>query len=439
MISSSDIILSSQLDEEENHDTFFSALSVFADNGVFSLTLSEEDSDWESDEIFACKDNCKKERNVVDYIFESNFSGSNYVCIESASNSEDLFTTEGEADTCRIDDSQSQFENHKEILPSLTDKSSFTSPLLKCETAYTQEEYDSCSLQSSNSDQLLEDGCSNSDYSQIIGLVKSSETRDFSDLSAVDINLPIHNLIACVIICYPVREIWCKTRRCWESISTILIGDFSNKYYKIVLWGKQCEHSFSQRSGNLIFISNAHLKTFRTEVFLSLKCFSQIVTVCNLPSLQKMPTRRKCDVKMRFFRLIERNYNWLTNRHTILCSSFVKDVLYSHSTQTRFQSFADLTPGEVVHLTVRLASMQCQSKSNNDPFVVCVYSKVFPGIYRNLYLNGSSRSWVHFFKKYFHHSWEIRSIACCLASFTDDVELHTTVFSSAECKFDECD
>ena len=435
----SDIILSSQLEKTEEF-SFSSSLvleyfSSVSQEESFSLTLTEEESDWES---LSVSSSVEKKPNSI----------SETDCSDSTSvGSQDLF------ERCSFDlfevrensgktsgSVPSVFQILSQNSQGFASEDKAASLSVKCHTACSQDFYYPESIQDGSdlpfSDAFATDASFPALF-EVLCLANKTGNVGFQNLN-FDIEKPVlQNLIVCVTMCYPVREIWCSSAKCWQAMGAILLGDHTNKYIKLVLWGKQCHFALSQCCGNIIYISHAQVKSSCGMIILGLTSESKLITLCSALSTKKVEVKCKSNNEEHLKVCTQLNLDWFTSQHYALCSIPVKDILPLSNGEVLFCDLGDLVCGRVVHIAVKIASIDSKfsSKLKNVSCVVCVCSDSTPSLYRSLYLNGSSKQWIPLFQKYYNHTWEIRYVACCMTN--NDIELHTTVFSEAEFNFDE--
>ena len=441
----SDIIFSSQLVIDDERNAAITQYVSAVSDDTFTLALSEEESDWESSSNL-CSSQCSTSNDesvlspVCD-IDEKDRRKNSCEKLEVLPCSNDLFE-----EKIITDDKKNKSNSCSSLVPETVECTEEASAI-KCQTVSSQH-LDSPESLFPNPLLLREEmqwtDCSNLSmdinwrgYTEVISLVKQSSNPTLQDLAFQDDDSVLLNLTASVITCYPVREIWCKSQKRWQTMAALLLGDFNDKYIKLMLWGKQCHHALTQCSGNILYVDQVRGKLFCGELMLGLLHESTLVTICSAFSAARCNYKDDETIDTKLQKSVNLNLDWFKTRHNALCVSPIKDILALTNGEVHFRSIAALHCGEMVHVTVRIASIQALNPAKNTPCIACVYNETNPGVFVNLYLNGSSRSWASLFKKFRNYMWEIRYVACCLSSLTDRVELQTTVFSAAACNYDE--
>ena len=420
----SDLVFSSQPHAVKKKLTTADVLCLFdTDSEPFKLILSEEDSDWESD----CLSHKSNLNNFnVEVVANNDF----YVYSESPilfqdSSSVECSVTQYE----KIKQEKIQCENQNENLFVEKNNCSFKTTLsVTCQTAFSQEFEDTLSKSFS---EAYKSNWVQPVFDEIFTCIADSEKK-ISDLSFEKSTVIHYNIVACIVTCYPVRELWCKSKSCWQTMANIILGDYNNQYFRLVLWNQQCQSALSQCVGNLVYINQIQVSSFRGEVIFGLKPKSKMVTVCSLP----VRNLNNFKQNIPFQNFVKLNSDWFRTTHNALCSNVLRSTLRTHDCEVHLCRIFELDCGKIVHVKVRLASISNISRNKNISPIVCVYNEEKPNFYCKLYLNGSSRGWVSLFKKYRHHLWEIRYVACVLTS-NERMELHTTVFSTAESAYGE--
>ena len=424
----SNVILSSQLDENDifTSSSNLDCVSAAIQEESLDLNLTDEESDWEA---FSSPSSFKRK---IESSLETSFSDSTSV------GSQDLF------DNCSTDMLKVQKLE-------TSDDQGFSSAVCKsqplsisCRTASSQDFQFSSSLTCSASVPVVDSDVDTSHEKNLQHVVceaealfsKTANNYRYRNLDFDCKKTTVYNLIACVIISHPIREIWCASKKCWQTMGALSLGDHTRKHIKLILWGKQCHHVLSQCSGNMIYINQVQVKSKYGELILGLASESKIITMCSALSVKTLVTSQSKLDQLK--NLVQINLDWFTADYSVLCRSPMKEILPLSCGEVEFHDLRNLHCGKMVHIAVRIASVDLNycEKSKNTPCVVSVFSDTKPDFCIRLYLNGSSRQWMPLLRKYYDRQWEIRYVTSCLSDH-DNVELHTTVYSSAECNYDD--
>jgi len=246
------------------------------------------------------------------------------------------------------------------------------------------------------------------------------------------------NVVACVLHCYPVKEVWIKSRGCWQCMCVVLLTDSSGVCMKLTLWDSQCSYAFVIQSGDLILIQSAKVKRIMMENCLSLYRQSVVICMGSAKTLFKLKTNNS------LFRLLNDNckemleniYKNSTHFFNVYPSIFSHpvEIALPPRNQTKHHEICRRLCGKLINVQLAVVGVKRhKSDSKNAPNILYAHFSSNCVQFCQLYLHGSCSEWIKQFSVMRKHLWEFRNVACCTSSSTDRLELHTTVFSSAHC------
>ncbi|XP_078485206.1 shieldin complex subunit 2-like [Ciona intestinalis] len=253
--------------------------------------------------------------------------------------------------------------------------------------------------------------------------------KSISDLENLEQAGPNDNcyvkLVACVLSIVPIHEIWVKSALAWKAKATVVLGHPSQqKPLKICLWGDFCKHALSLKVGDVVCIAGFKVKTFNNATVILLNRFSSFINFGSSMLIQKQDQA---------ITLPKQCAEWYLEKHGLECKVINKLSVLDEQVEM-VKDFESLIPGHVVHIQGKPMAFKKATTQTETSFV-CMRDK--SGNLCRLYLHGSATQWEKRVIKFSKYLWEFYNVACCSSSYDEKVGLHTSVFSSAQCLFEE--
>nr|CAB3266057.1 shieldin complex subunit 2 [Phallusia mammillata] len=314
---------------------------------------------------------------------------------------------------------------------------------IKCTTEFsetcTKQEIDnmSSSFASAGQSCTVETNDDFIDYSCLQSGQALLGSQNICTFETMKINKPHQNFIVSVVNRFPVKEIWLKSQACWIAVCVIMLMDYNGLSCRLTLWREKCKYSLNMCFGDILFLNKISVKQSFDDIVMCMTAESKMINLgCAKSLLQASLHGNLCE---KFMCNVTKTAKSFLEHYPLCTHSMIRNFLCDGNPLTNVSNnLRDaLHPGRSVNVTVYIMGVK-QSKftDKKGPILIYVSNDATTVNLQPLLLHGSATQWVKKLRQFHIYKWHFTNLICCDHQETGRIEMHTTVFSSADCLFD---